>query len=401
MPEDLRPAPIAAGTAAYRRAVIALLAAGLATFNALYCTQAILPRLAEAFQLPAATAALTVSATTGMLALCIVPASILSERFGRGRVMLISVLATTCLGFFLPVVHSAGLLILLRAAQGVLLAGVPAVAMVWLAEELDPHALPQAMGIYISGSSIGGLLGRLIPTLALEWLSWQQALLVDCAWALLCAVLITLLLPRQRRFVPKPITPRRELAAMLSHWRHQELAGLFVLGFLLMGTFVSLFNYLGFRLIDKFSLPEALVGFIFLIYLTGTYSSVKAGQLLPRWGSGKLLIVTTLFTLTGLALMATPWLPVTILGMFLFTPAFFAAHSTASAAIGVIAKTNRAEASSMYLFCYYVGSSVLGTVTGHFLTWGWTALIIWLFTLNLGTLLLCWRLNQALPQPAA
>lgn len=70
------------------RPLLAMLAAGLATFNSLYATQAILPVLADYFSLTPSQASWTVSAATGALALAIVPASVLSEQFGRGRVII-------------------------------------------------------------------------------------------------------------------------------------------------------------------------------------------------------------------------------------------------------------------------------------------------------------------------
>ena len=201
----------------YRRAVLAMLAAGLATFNALYATQALLPILVEDLNITPTEAALTVSATTGMLAVCIVPMSILSERFGRGRILIISALAATALGLFIPLAPNAAALIALRGLQGIAIAGVPAVAMTWLAEELDPAALGRAMGLYIAGNTVGGLTGRLIPAGLLEITDWRTALLITAAIALSTAVLMAVLLPRQKNFTPKQIGLRSEIAAMVGH----------------------------------------------------------------------------------------------------------------------------------------------------------------------------------------
>ena len=138
------------GTRNYKRAVFAMLAAGLAAFNGLYCTQALLPTMTEELGITPTESALTVSATTGMLALCIVPASILSEKFGRGRVLTISLTLAIIVGLILPLVPNITALILLRGLQGALLAGTPAVAMTWLSEEIHPKDIGHAMGIYIA-----------------------------------------------------------------------------------------------------------------------------------------------------------------------------------------------------------------------------------------------------------
>jgi len=368
----------------YRRAVLAMLAAGLATFNALYATQALLPTLVEDLGITPTEAALTVSATTGLLAVCIVPMSILSERFGRGRLLIISALTATALGLLLPLAPDAPTLIALRALQGIAIAGVPAVAMTWLSEELDPADLGRAMGIYVAGTTVGGLTGRLIPAGLLEIVDWRAALVVSSLVALGMAVLMTVLLPRQRRFTPKRIGLRTELAAMLEHLRNPRLVGLFVIAFVGMGVFVSLYNFFGFRMIDHFGLSPALVGLVFLMYLSGTWSSARAGALTDKYGRGRVLIAGAALMFLGLLATMSGWLPGALTGLFLFTASFFAMHSTASSWIGLAATSHRAEASSMYLFSYYAGSSLVGAATGVvFALTSWSGFILVLAALLL------------------
>ncbi|MDO5512322.1 MFS transporter [Corynebacterium sp.] len=361
----------------YRRAVFAMLAAGLATFNALYATQALLPTLVDDLEITPTVAALTVSATTGMLAVCIVPMSILSERFGRGRLLILSALSATALGLLLPLAPDAFTLILLRALQGVAIAGVPAVAMTWLSEEVDPAHLGRAMGIYVAGTTVGGLTGRLIPAGLLEIVDWRVAVVVSSGVALAMAILMTILLPRQRRFTPKKIGLRSEVSAMLGHLSNPRLVGLFIIAFVGMGVFVSLYNFFGFRMIDHFGLSPALVGVVFLMYLSGTWSSAKAGALTDKYGRGRVLVAGAGLMLLGLLATMSGWLPGALIGLFLFTASFFAMHSTASSWIGLAATSHRAEASSMYLFSYYAGSSLIGAATGLvFGMTGWSGFIL-------------------------
>ena len=361
----------------YRRAVLAMLAAGLATFNALYATQALLPVLVADLDVTPTGAALTVSATTGMLAACIVPMSILSERYGRGRILAFSALAATALGLAVPLAPDAATLIVLRGLQGVAVAGVPAVAMTWLSEEVDPLDLGRAMGVYIAGTTVGGLTGRLIPAGLLEFMDWRGALLATSGVALLTAVAMTVLLPAQRNFTPKRIGPRTEFAAMVGHLRNPRLLGLYAIAFVGMGVFVSLYNYLGFRMIDHFGLSPALVGLVFLMYLSGTWSSTRAGALAERHGRGTVLAGGAALMLAGLAATASGLLIPALLGLLLFTAAFFAMHSTASSWIGLAATDHRAEASSMYLFSYYAGSSLVGAATGAvFMAFSWAGFVL-------------------------
>ncbi|WBT08642.1 MFS transporter [Corynebacterium sp. SCR221107] len=372
------PSGLRKGEPAYKRAVIATLIAGLATFNALYNTQAILPTLVADFHIDAATAALTISAATGALAIAIVPASILSEKFGRGRVLIISALLATLCGLAIPFSPSIGILIAMRALQGGFLAGVPAVAMTYLSEEIDARDLTAAMGIYIAGNSVGGITGRLIPAVGLEFFDWRIALMLSAVPALVFAIVMALILPKQRRFRPRPISPKREFRAMTTHWRNPSLAACFVTGFVALGAFVSLYNYMGFRLIHDFGLSSALVGVLFLMYFAGTWSAARAGRWTTRVGRGNLIVAAALSMTIGALLLLWHSLPLTLIGLFVFTAGFFLLHSLASSWVGMLAADNRAEGSSMYLFCYYVGSSVVGWLSGLVFTHvGWHGFVWW------------------------
>lgn len=387
------------GTRNYKRAVFAMLAAGLATFNGLYCTQALLPTMTAELGITPTESALTVSAATGMLAVCIVPASILSEKFGRGRVLFLSLSLAIVVGLILPLVPNITTLIVLRGLQGALLAGTPAVAMTWLSEEIHPKDIGHAMGIYIAGNTVGGLMGRMIPAGLLEITHWQNALLGSAVAALIFGVIMVVLLPRQRKFSPKSINVRHEFAAMAGHWKNPRLSLLFLTAFLGMGTFVSLYNYLGFRMIEQFGLSEVLVGAVFLMYLAGTWSSTQAGNLRKKIGNGPTVIFLSVTMMASLAIMAINNLWVTLVALFVFTAAFFALHSSASGWIGLIATSDRAEASSMYLFCYYVGSSVIGWLSGFIFTYlPWQAFIGWLLALLCGVLAISITLAQLAKQ---
>lgn len=250
------------------RAMVAMLFVGLAIFSGLYSTQAMLPTFVDELGFTPTEAALTVSAATGALALCVVPLSILSERFGRGRLLVISAVLATILAFMVPLVGDNVLAIIaIRALQGAVLAGAPAVAMAWLSEELDEDVLPRAMGLYIAGNTLGGLTGRLIPTGLLEFTGWRGALLGAAVVSSFFAVLFIILLPKQRNFQPKQLRFKSEIRAMVNHWRNPQTGLLFVFALLGMGAFVSMYNFITFRLIDRFGLPVTLAGLVFLMYL--------------------------------------------------------------------------------------------------------------------------------------
>lgn len=373
-PIDARPTR---GTREYRAVTLALFAAGLTTFVSMYSAQALLPALTGEFGVPPAVAALAVSVTTGMVALAIIPASVLSERFGRTRVMVASAAVSSVIGVLLPLSPNIWVLLIGRALQGVALAGIPAVAMAYLAEEIHTRDLGAAMGRYVAGTTIGGLVGRLVPAAVLDVASWRWAMEAAALLALVLAVVMTRKLPPSRHFRAQRVSPRIVASNLAGHLRNPALVLLFALGFLLMGGFVSVYNFLGFRLLDApFSLPEALVGLVFLLYLSGTYTSAAAGSAADRFGRAAVLLGAVLAMALGLAITLWAVLPLVLVGMLLFTGGFFAAHSVASGWVGLLATDHRAEASSLYLFAYYLGSSVAGATAGiAYAHGGWAATV--------------------------
>ena len=364
------------GERGYRRTAFALFTAGMATFMTLYYVQGLLPMFSDHYGVSPAVSALAVSVTTGLLAVAIVPASVLSERFGRVRVMTVSAVSAAALGVVLPWSPTFELLLAGRAVQGILCAGVPAVAMAYLAEEIDARSLGTAMGIYVSGTTIGGLTGRLIPTLVVDFTAWQWALEVVSAVALIFAAMFSRLVPPSKQFRPQAISTKRTMQNLAIHLRDVPLLCLFGLAFVLMGGFVTVYNFLGYRLLaDPFDLPAVLAGTVFLLYLAGTASSAVAGRLSDSWGRERVLVTAMCVMVAGLALSVPDWLPTVLAGIFFFTAGFFAAHSVASGWVSARATDHRAEASSLYLLGYYLGSSIVGACGGvAFAVGGWIGL---------------------------
>jgi len=359
------------GSAALRRAQWALFAAGFATFAMLYCVQPLLPLFTHSFGVSPAQSSLVLSFCTGTLALSILLVGLWSQALPRKRLMAASMLASAVLATAAAAAPDWHSLLLLRAVQGLAMGGVPAVAMAYLAEEVEPETLGLVMGLYISGSAFGGLAGRVITGSVSDALGWRHALGVMGLIGLVSAGLFIWLLPPSRRFVPRRGNALAAMREGLSrHLRNGPLVGLFAMGGLLMGAFVMVYNYVGFRLMrPPFSLSQTLIGAIFVVYLVGIFSSTLFGRLADRHGRGAMLVLATSLQLGGLLLTLSGSLPVVIAGIVAFTFGFFAAHAVASGWVGQMAQGYKAQAASLYLLVYYIGSSVLGSLGGH----GWSA----------------------------
>ncbi|TWF53047.1 MFS transporter [Neorhizobium alkalisoli] len=365
------------GTSAYRRASLAFFMSGFSTFALLYCVQPLMPIFAADFGVSPASSSLSLSLSTGFLAVAIVCAAAVSERFGRRSLMFASLLGASLCTIACAVTPGWTALLFIRALEGLLLGGVPAVAMAYLSEEIDPKGLGASMGLYIAGNAFGGMAGRVVTGILAEYFSWRLALAGIGAMGIIAAIGFLTLLPPSRNFAPRRSHMRFHVDAWLGHASRPVMALLFAIGFLLMGSFVTIYNYAGFRLVaDPYHLNQTELGLIFTVYLFGIAASWAAGLLGDRFGHFTVMPVGILLALAGVLItLATP-LPLIILGIVLVTSGFFMAHSVASALIGRLARGTKGHASSLYLLGYYLGSSVAGSLGGHF--WsadGWWAVV--------------------------
>lgn len=367
------------GSADYNKILAGLAFAGVATFAQLYSTQAVLPLLAADLQVTAAEAALTISLATVGLAITVIPWSFLADRIGRVRAMAWGISAATVLGLLVPLASSFGVLLALRLLEGMALGGIPAIAIAYLNEEVNRAHAAMAAGSYVAGTTLGGLAGRLVAGPAGELWGWRTAALAVSLLATVAAVLFLVLVPTAKGFtVAKAAGLRGALAMLGGHVRNPRLLALYVQAFLMMGGFVAVYNYFGFRLAaEPFTLPATLISLIFLAYLSGTFSSRWAGRLTARFGRRSVLLAGILLMIAGLALTLTQELAVILAGLVIFTGGFFAAHSIGAGWTGSIAITGRAQASSLYNLAYYLGSSVIGWAGGLlFQSLGWAALAL-------------------------
>jgi len=363
--DTLNSAYIEAGTGEFWRANAALFAAAFSTFALLYCVQPLLPELARVFRVGPTASSLALSIPTAGLGIGIMLGGSISEISGRKSVMCASLIASATLTVAAAAAPNWLLFLVARALAGFALSGLPAVAMAYVSEEFHPNASGLAMGLYIGGTGIGGMTGRLIAGFLTDEFSWRWALGGIGGLSLCLSVLFLAMLPASRHFTAHEPSVKELLATAKSHLRDPGLIRLYVMGFLLMGSNVSLFNYIAFRLVaPPYRLSQTAVGLIYLVYFFGVASSPWAGHLAGRRGSRAVLWVMVTIMLGGVIVSLAHPLWIVLAGFSVISFGFFGAHTVASAWIGRRAGTGKALAASLYLFFYYAGASILGTATG-------------------------------------
>ncbi len=335
-------------------------AGGLASFALLYAPQPVLPQLAHEFQITPGHASLAIGVATGALAVAVIPLSLLSEVVGRRPVILTSVVVAALIGLSLPLVHDFRLLIVLRAMQGVALAGFPAVAMTYLAE----HGRPKAIGMLVAGNTFGGMIGRLLAGLSG---TYRGGVGLVAIFATLATGVLIWSLPKRTEPVKRTARGLRSAVTQPLLW------ALYAVAFLGMGSFVAMYNAIGFRLAaPPLELSPQIASLVFLAYAIGGVNSATLGSQSNR---RKVLFGMLGLTAAGV-LMTIPSHVVPIaIGFVLLTAGWFAAHAAAGAWVNTAARS-KGPASGLYSGAYYAGACVGGTIgTMIYAAWGWSVLV--------------------------
>ncbi|GGB98241.1 MFS transporter [Marinobacterium zhoushanense] len=392
------------GNPAFRRATLALCLGSFMIFANVYLTQPLLPMLAEDFGVSPLLAGWSFTVTTLMLGLSLLVYGPLSDALGRRSIMLITMTGAALTTLALALVREYQALLLLRALQGIFLGGLPAVAIAYMGDEFSKRAVAVAVGLYISGNSLGGIGGRLIGGFVGEWLGWSNAFLVMSGISLVCLLAFALLLPPSQHFSARPVRPRQMLADLLHHLRNPVLLTVYIIGGLNFFIFINQYSYITFVLSDApYGLSPALLGLLFLTYLTGTIGSTIAGRVALHLGQPRCMALGILILMTGSLVTLLPGLPAIVLGLLINSFGFFFAHSSASSWVSHNAGRAKASASSLYLVFYYLGASSGGFYLHPF--WsaaGWSGVVagsLLVFGLTLGCAL--WLARQSSPALAA
>lgn len=386
-------------TPAYRGMLLALFAGGVATFSQLYAVQGLLPVIAGYFHITSSHTALAVSSATLGLALAVTPWAIISDRVGRRKVISIALISSVALGLLSCLSPSFEFLVAIRFFEGIALAGVPGSALAFLVDEVNPRAVAVASGTYISGTTLGGLAGRLVASFVADPAGWRWGVAAVSIMAGLATLFFLFKAPSAQGFDPIHGQNLRSIAKKFAQALHGKMALVYAQGFLLMGGFVAVYNYLAFRLeAPPYLIPASWAALVFLAYLSGTYTSVASSKLVAKAGRRNTLRISILTSALGLLLTLAGNLVVIISGLLIFTAGFFAAHAVASGWVPVLATEARAQASSLYNLFYYVGSSLLGWLIGiPFMHYGWASVVLCVGALQVVALIMASLLSKRDP----
>jgi YNFM family putative membrane transporter len=345
----------------------------------LYSPQPLLAMLAVRYRLDPVSASLVLSVSTLGLMLGVVPVAVITHRLDRRRVILLALGTATLLAALGAAAASWPVLLLLRGLEGVALSAVPATALSYATEWAGLRRTGLVSGLYIAGTTVGGLSGRVLGGALGDLGGWRLGtggVAVAAGAATLCAWLLLPAGRGQHHVKPKrPVT--RPWSAFTALWREADRLQIMLclIGALLMTAFVATYNTMTFRLTGPpYLLSASTIGLIFLVYLAGTLASAVAGRLADRLPRRVLVAGSSLLLTVGAVVMSAHELWLVVTGLALLTAGFFAAHGVANGWVGAAAARHRGTATARYTVWYYAGSTLGGPLGGLALNvGGWPA----------------------------
>ncbi len=360
---------------ASRRALAALFFATVTVFADLYVTQPILPLLSREFSVPAPTAALTLSVVVLMIALVSNAWGPLADAFGRKPVMVFSCAMLAVPTLLCAAAPTLGVLVCLRALQGILVPGVTAVAVAYLGDQFAGPKLGPAVGGWVAASVMGGLTGRVGSGWIASHLSWRAPFLVFGIVTLVGALGMARFLPLSAR--GRPVSVGLAFREMLGHLRDLRLVGGFLIGGSVFFGFIGIFTYLPYYLsAPPFGLSTGPISAIYLVYGAGVLTSIAVGRLSGRFGRRTLMATGFLIAAFAAVLSLVRVLPVVIVSLVVLCVGMFFVQGTAPAFVNATAREAKGGAGALYTTFYYLGATFGSVLPGYaWQAFGWPGVV--------------------------
>jgi YNFM family putative membrane transporter len=371
---------------------IIVLSLGLAStfiFAALYAFQPLLPIFTEEFSISVSSASLSMSLPIVSLIAGLIVLGFLSDRKGRVLFIKFSILLTLLPFILMLITDSYWVVVLLRTIQGFMLAGVPAAALAYIGEEIEPKSSHIGTSLYISCNALGGMLGRVLTGYLSESYGWQSAILIIIAFGALVFLIVFFGLPSSKNFKPSSDSFMADLKGFSYHIKNPALLLMFGLGFLLQVTYTGVWTFLPFHLTQPpFQLSLGTISVTYFAYGFGIIGAPIASWLSNRYPLEKVITAATLVLVIGVILTLSQSLLMIIIGLCIICFGFFTAHSSSAASVNDIATHLKGSASSLYLVFYYIGVASGSTLISPLWDeWNWKGIIYFTATTPLVYLL--------------
>jgi len=338
-----------------RRLVIGLI--GFLTLVDLFAAQAILPTLAQMYDVPPSAMGVAVNASTiGMAAAGLVVA-LVSHRLPRRGGIWVSLALLAVPTVLLAHAPDLATFTALRIVQGVFMSAAFTLTMAYLSEQNTGAATAGALAAYITGNVASNLVGRLISSAVASAAGVAINFYAFAALNLAGAALVYLTLSHGAAMAVAGGEMRRSAVARIAaHFRNTCLVASFGIGFCVLFAFLGVFTYVNFVLAaPPLSLSSMALGLVYFVFLPSMVTTPLAGRVASRFGPRPTFFASLGLALAGLPLLLAGTIAPVIAGLTMVGVGTFFAQATATGFVGRAARTDRAAASGVYLASYYLG----------------------------------------------
>jgi len=355
---------------------LAIATAGFAAFVNLYSPQALLPELAREFGVGAGEISTLMTAGTAAIALTAPFTGALADVLGRKRLITAASFAVVVPTLIMTLASSVPQLVFWRFAQGLLLPPIFTVAVAYVGDEWPPIEVPRVAGLFISGSSIGGFSGRFMTGAIADLIGWRASFAAVALLTLAAAIIITIALPRERRFVRSGgfLASARQI---LAHLRNPRLLGIYAVGFGVLFNFIATFTYVSFHLAGPpYFFSSTLLGAIFVTYLGGSFLVPWVGRAILLFGRRRFVLGIIAIWIAGALMLLAPPVSVIIAGLTLCATCGLVCQAVSTGYVITTAREGRSSAAGLYASTFYIGGSAGASLVG--LVWnaaGWNGCV--------------------------
>ncbi|MDF0535693.1 MFS transporter [Shewanella sp. A32] len=387
------------------RLIWALCVASIGIYINLYMMQGMLPLIAEHFHVSTARSTLVLSVTSFTLAFSLLIYAVISDRIGRHKPIVWSLWALALSNLLLIYVDSFNGLVAVRLLQGVLLASLPAIAMAYFKEQLQPQTMLKAAAVYITANSFGGIVGRLLGGALSQYLDWQSAMWVLLVVSMIGVAITQWLLPSTDSATKREHRARHwqfsqeGLIDLRGFWRHlqdSQMRLAYIIGGVTFMMMVNQYSFIQLRLMDEpYDWSRFQATLIFLCYSSGTIASYFTARWISRHGQLPLFKISLLLMLSGTLLTLVENQITICIGFLLSSCGFFVTHSCCNSFVAMRANRHRAKATSLYLCFYYFGAAMGGPYLMMF--WhhnAWQGIVVGSLLLMVVITIAVWRLGS-------
>ncbi len=232
----------------------------------------------------------------------------LSDRYGRRKVILISLIGTCAA--YVVMAHASSLLMLF-VARGLagLFAGNISAAQAYIADITTPENRARGMGLFGAAFGLGFIFGPMIGGLLAGWgggeVNFQIAPLFAAGLSAFAALLTVLILKESRSVQSQNGAPRGWFGPIRAAVRRADMKHLVCLFLLVMFVFAGLEATIALWAERQFSWGPLKVGYLFA-YVGVVAAVVQGGLIGPatkRWGEERVIVLGLSALIIGFALM--------------------------------------------------------------------------------------------------